>query len=124
MIDITDFDVSEYLDTDEKIADYLTSLIEDNDWDLLLRAIGHIAKAKGMTQIAKSTGLGRESLYKAFSSNTQPKFDTVMRVLAALNISLQLHPNVTSKDAVKEPIRIRDRKIPPRKTSPKLAAKL
>jgi len=122
MTEITNFDVSEYLDTDEKIADYLTSIIEDNDWELLLRAIGHIAKAKGMTQIAKSTGLGRESLYKAFNSTTQPKFDTVMRVLAALNISLQLHPNVNTPDEIKKEKRIRNRQLKPKQASRTVAA--
>ena len=120
MTEFTNFDVSEYLDTDEKIADYLTSIIEDNDWDLLLRAIGQIAKAKGMTQIAKSTGLGRESLYKAFNSTTQPKFDTVVRVLNALNISLELK-------SIKQPkpisdIRNRTRPLRNKKSSPKIAA--
>jgi len=120
MTEISNFDVSEYLDTDEKIADYLTSLIEDKDWDLLLRAIGHIAKAKGMTQIAKSTGLGRESLYKAFNSTTQPKFDTVIRVLEALNISLELHPSEKTKP--KGGTRTRPRAISSKKTSSKIAA--
>ena len=122
MTEITNFDVSEYLDTDEKIADYLTSIIEDNDWDLLLRAIGHIAKAKGMTQIAKTTGLGRESLYKAFNSTTQPKFDTVMRVLAALNISLQLHPNANAPEKSNATTRIRNRKLKPKPASRTVAA--
>lgn len=120
MTEISNFDASEYLDTDEKIADYLTSIIEDKDWDLLLRAIGHIAKAKGMTQIAKSTGLGRESLYKAFNSTTQPKFDTVIRVLAALNISFELHPIEIPKP--KDGARIRPRTIRPKKSASKIAA--
>jgi probable addiction module antidote protein len=92
MIEISDFDVSEYLDTDEKIADYLSSVMADNDWELFLRAIGHIAKAQGMTKVAKDTGLGRESLYKAFTANSQPKFDTVMRVLDSFNIVMQFSP--------------------------------
>jgi probable addiction module antidote protein len=120
MTEISNFDASEYLDTDEKIADYLSSIIEDKDWDLLLRAIGHIAKAKGMTQIAKSTGLGRESLYKAFNSTTQPKFDTVIRVLDALNMSFELHPNDSIKP--KDGTRARPRTIRPKKSSSKIAA--
>ena len=120
MTEISNFDASEYLDTDEKIADYLTSVIEDKDWDLLFRAIGHIAKAKGMTQIAKSTGLGRESLYKAFNSTTQPKFDTVIRVLDALNITFELHP--IEKPKPKDGTRIRAKSLRPKKASTKIAA--
>lgn len=120
MTEISNFDASEYLDTDEKIADYLTSIIEDKDWDLLLRAIGHIAKAKGMTQIAKSTGLGRESLYKAFNSTTQPKFDTVVRVLDALNISLELHSNEAPKS--RDSSRNRTRAIRKKKVSSTVVA--
>ncbi len=92
MTEITDFDASEYLDTEEKIADYLSAVIEENDWGEFLLAVGNVAKARGMSNIAKETGLGRESLYKAFNANTQPKFETVMRVLNALHISIQLHP--------------------------------
>ena len=60
-----------------------------------LRAIGHIAKAKGMAQIAKDTGLGRESLYKAFRPNAKPRFDTVMKVMNALKIQLSAAPQLT-----------------------------
>jgi probable addiction module antidote protein len=88
MKEATPFDISEYLDSDEKIAAYLSSVMEDNDTALLIAAIGHVARAKGMAQIAKESGLGRESLYKSFAENSQPKFDTVMRVLRALGISL------------------------------------
>ena len=89
---ITNFDVSEYLDSEEMIAAYLSSIIEDNDWDLLIQAIGHVAKARGMTKIAEDTGLGRESLYKSFSQNAQPRFETVMKVLSAMHIKIQLAP--------------------------------
>lgn len=102
MTEITDFDASEYLDTEEKIADYLSAVIEDNDWGEFLLAVGNVAKARGMSNIAKETGLGRESLYKAFNANTQPKFETVMRVLNALHISIQLHP---TPDNAKRPNR-------------------
>lgn len=122
MIEISNFDASEYLDTDEKIADYLTSVFEDKDWELLLRAIGHIAKAKGMTQIAKSTGLGRESLYKAFNSSTQPKFDTVMRVLEAINMSLQIHPSGPVKVKSKKAPRVRAKNVKPKPASRKVSA--
>lgn len=116
MTEITQFDISEYLDSEEKIADYLTSIIEDNDWELLLRAIGHVAKARGMTKIAKETGLGRESLYKAFSANTQPKFDTVIRVLNAMNISIQFTSREPVLDEKKKPIRASNRAKSTKKT--------
>jgi probable addiction module antidote protein len=113
MTEITDFEVSDYLDTEEKIADYLSSIIEDKDWGLLMRAIGDVAKARGMTNISKETGLGRESLYKAFNSNTQPKFDTVVRVLDALNIDVKFSSRNQEVEDNKKPIR----------TSKRMAAK-
>jgi len=121
MIEISDFDVSEYLDTDEKIADYLSSVMADNDWELFLRAIGHIAKAQGMTKIARDTGLGRESLYKAFTATSQPKFDTVMRVLDSFNIVMQFSPkdNVTQSKSAR-PITTRAKR--PTKKIPKAKA--
>ena len=76
--ELQDFEITEYLDSEEAIAEYLSQVLEDGDNDEFIRAIGHIAKAKGMAQIAKDTGLGRESLYKAFRPNAKPRFDTVM----------------------------------------------
>ena len=93
MIEISDFDVSEYLDTDEKIADYLSSVMADNDWELFLRAIGHIAKAQGMTKVAKDTGLGRESLYKALTPGAKPRYDTMLKLLHALGVKLSASPD-------------------------------
>ena len=87
------FDITEYLDSEEAMAEYLSQVLEDGDNEEFLRAVGHIAKAKGMTQIAKDTGLGRESLYKAFRPNAKPRFDTVMKVINAL----KLHLNATPK---------------------------
>jgi len=72
---VNDFDISQYLDSKEM--------------DELLSAIGHIAKAKGMSQVSKDTGLGRESLYKAFAKGSKPKFDTVLKVLNSLDIKLK-----------------------------------
>ncbi|WP_294951027.1 addiction module antidote protein [Sulfurovum sp.] len=83
------FDIAKYLDSDEAIAEYLSQVLEDGDNEEFLRAIGHIAKAKGMTQIAKETGLGRESLYKTFRAGAKPKFETVIKVLNAFGIRLQ-----------------------------------
>ncbi|HFU76565.1 MAG TPA: putative addiction module antidote protein [Bacteroidetes bacterium] len=83
------FDVAKYLDSKEVIAEYLSQILEDGDMDELLSAIGDIAKAKGMTQIAKDTGLGRESLYKTFHAGAKPKFDTIVKVLNSFGIRLQ-----------------------------------
>ncbi len=85
----TTFDVSQYLDSKEVMAEYLTQVLQDGDTNELLSAIGAIAKAKGMSQIAKDTGLGRESLYKTFNENAKPRFDTVIKVLNSLGVKLQ-----------------------------------
>ena len=89
------FDISEYLDSEEAISEYLSQVLEDGDNDEFIRAIGHIAKAKGMAQIAEDTGLGRESLYKAFRANSKPRFDTVMRVMNSLQIQLSASPRLS-----------------------------
>lgn len=87
---LTDFDLSEYLDSPEAIAEYMSQVIVDGDQDELLRAIGYIAKAKGMSQISKETGLGRESLYKAFQEGSEPKFSTISKVLKAMDLGLNI----------------------------------
>ncbi len=83
------FDIAKYLDSNEVIAEYLSQILEDGDLDELLLAIGDIARAKGMTQIAKDTGLGRESLYKSFAIGARPRFDTVLKVLNSFGVRLQ-----------------------------------
>ncbi|MCV6607522.1 MAG: putative addiction module antidote protein [Campylobacterales bacterium] len=88
-IKLTNFDVAQYLDDKEVIAEYLSQILEDGDTNELLTAIGDIAKAKGMSQIAKDTGLGRESLYKAFNDGAKPRFETVMKVVNSLGVKLQ-----------------------------------
>jgi probable addiction module antidote protein len=89
-LEISNFDVSQYLDDKEIIAEYLSQILEDGDTAELLTALGNIAKAKGMTQIAKDTGLGRESLYKTFNPNTKPKFDTIMKIINAIGVKIQV----------------------------------
>lgn len=89
MSNITTFDISQYLDSKEMIAEYLSQVLEDGDTNELLEAIGNIAKAKGMSQIAKDTGLGRESLYKTFQDGAKPRFETVIRVLNSFGVKLQ-----------------------------------
>jgi probable addiction module antidote protein len=77
------FDISDYLDDDEVIAEYLTAASQDTNPDVLLAAISDVAKAKGITQVAKDAGLGRESLYKALSPDSHPRFETISAVLRA-----------------------------------------
>ena len=89
MHNLTTFDVSQYLDSKETIAEYLSQVLADGNTDELLEAIGNIAKAKGMAQIASDTGLGRESLYKSFQAGSKPRFDTVLKVLSSLGVKLQ-----------------------------------
>jgi probable addiction module antidote protein len=89
MTNLTTFDISQYLDSKEMIAEYLSQVLADGDTDELLDAMGNIAKAKGMAQIAKDTGLGRESLYKAFQPGAKPRFETVMKVLSSFGVKLE-----------------------------------
>lgn len=97
----TIFDISEMLDDEEMIAEYLSAVIAENDTRLLLKAIGHIAKARGMSKIATDSGLGRESLYKALVENAQPRFDTVMKVLGAMNVKMNFSPVLDKKKTKK-----------------------
>ena len=88
LADLPEFDMAKYLPDDAAIAEYLTIVIEDNDPALLAAALGDIARARGMTEIAKASGLTREALYKALRPNSQPRFDTIARVCAALGVKL------------------------------------
>jgi len=88
MTKITDFDPSEFLDNEELIAEYLTAALEDEDPSVFLAAVGHVAKARGMSAIAESTGLGRESLYKAIAPGAKPRYETVIKVLQSLGVKL------------------------------------
>lgn len=89
---ITEFDPADYLDSDEMVAEYLSQVLAEGDTDELIRAVGHVAKARGMAQIAKDAGLGRESLYKAFAPGAKPRFDTVLKVIRALGVELHAQP--------------------------------
>ncbi len=86
------FDAAEYLDSEEAVAEYLTAMIEEGDPAMLAAALGDIARARGMSEIAKASGLTREALYKALRPNAQPRFDTVSRVCAALGVRLVAQP--------------------------------
>lgn len=86
--DLPDFDMAEHLPDDEAIAQYLTLVLEENDPSELTHALGVIARARGMTDVAKASGLTREALYKALRPNSQPRFDTIARVCTALGVKL------------------------------------
>jgi len=90
MVKVSDFDPSAFLDNEEVIAEYLTAALEDGNPDVFLAAIGNVAKAKGMTAIARDAELGRESLYKAFAPGAKPRYDTVMKVLQSLGVKLNV----------------------------------
>ncbi|EUB76413.1 MULTISPECIES: addiction module antidote protein [Pseudomonas] len=89
---LTTFDMAALLDSDEAISEYLSQVLADGDNEEFLRAIGYVVKARGMTQIAKDSGMGRESLYKAFAPGAKPRFDTVLKVIHALGIDLCAQP--------------------------------
>uniref|UniRef100_Q07IW4 Putative transcriptional regulator n=1 Tax=Rhodopseudomonas palustris (strain BisA53) TaxID=316055 RepID=Q07IW4_RHOP5 len=84
----TAFDAADYLDSPEMIAAYLTEAFETEDPALITKAIGAVARAKGMTGIAEQAGLSRENLYRALGGDAKPEFATVLKVLHALGISL------------------------------------
>lgn len=86
--DLPDFDFSEHLENEQAVAEYLTVILEENDPALLAAALGDIARARGMTEIAKASGITREALYKALRPDAQPRFDTINRVCAALGVKL------------------------------------
>jgi probable addiction module antidote protein len=88
---VTPFDIAEHLRTPEEMAAYLEACIEEADGDaaFIARALGDIARAKGMSEVASRTGLSRESLYKALSGERSPNFDTILKVVAALGLKLQ-----------------------------------
>lgn len=86
------FDPAEYLSDDEALATYLTEALAADDVAHFQEALQTVARARGMSQIAEAAGLGRESLYKALKPGTQPRFDTVQRVLAAVGVRLSVEP--------------------------------
>ena len=92
MVKLTPFDAAKYLDSKEAIAAYLTDALEDGDPAAVTEAIGTVARAQGMTDIAREAELSRENLYKALRAGGHPEFDTVMRVLHALGVKLVAKP--------------------------------
>jgi probable addiction module antidote protein len=95
-IKIRPFDASNYLNNEADIAAYLQSAIEEGDPALLAAALGDIAKARGMTQLARDTGLSRESLYKSLSGERAPSSDTLFKVIHAMGFKLSVEPLSTS----------------------------
>ena len=89
---LRNFNVSESLGSPEMIREYLQQVIADGDMAELTRAIGHVAKANGMTELADKTGIGRESLYRSLSGEVSPRVDTLARVLAAYDLRLDIAP--------------------------------
>lgn len=96
MTRFTPFDAADYLDSDEAIAAYLSATLEDDDPEMFLVAIKTVARARGMTQLAKDTGLGRESLYKALAPGAKPRYDTILKVVRALGVTLHATPTHAS----------------------------
>ena len=82
------FDAARYLGDDAAIAEYMSAVLETGDSDLLLLALGDLARARGMAQVARDAGLGRESLYKALAPGAKPRYDTIFKVTRALGIRL------------------------------------
>jgi probable addiction module antidote protein len=92
MKNIAVFDAADYLDNDVVIAEYLNAALEDENPNVFLQAIADVAKARGMTKLAKDTGLGRESLYKALAPGAKPRYDTIIKLVRALGVELHTTP--------------------------------
>ena len=90
--DLPEFDLAEQLKTEEDIAAYLTMVIDEGDMAELAHALGVAARARGMSDVAKASGITREALYKALRPDASPRFDTISRVCAALGVRLVAHP--------------------------------
>lgn len=88
--DLRRFDAADFLTSKETVAEYLATVLEENDPNALVEALGTIARAKGMGEIAINAGLGRESLYKALREGAQPRFETVQKVISALGLKLSV----------------------------------
>ena len=86
--DLPEFDIAEHLDSEQAMAEYLTVVLEENDSSALAGALGSIARARGMSEIAKASGITREALYRALRPDAQPRFDTINRVCTALGVKL------------------------------------
>lgn len=88
--DLPSFDMAEHLPDEQAVAEYLTIVLEENDASLLAAALGDVARARGMSEIAKASGITREALYKALRADSQPRFETIARVCSALGLKLSV----------------------------------
>ena len=88
----TPFDAAKFLDIEEVIAGYLAQVLAENDCDLLLTALNDIARARGMSRLARETGLSREALYRALAPGAKPRFETIRRITRALGVRLSAVP--------------------------------
>lgn len=86
------FDAARYLTDDEAVAEYMTAVLDTEDTELFLLALSDVARAKGMAQVAKDAGLGRESLYKALAPGAKPRLETILKVARALGVKFSAHP--------------------------------
>jgi probable addiction module antidote protein len=91
-MEVSKFDIADYLDSNEMIAEYLNEVLEQGNENDLVTAIGNVAKAIGMTKIAEKSGLSRPSLYKALSEGSKPQFSTIMKVLRAIGSQVTVNP--------------------------------
>jgi len=92
MAKFSTFDAADYLDNEETIAEYITAALDDPNPDVFLTAVRDVARARGMAQLAKDAGLGRESLYKALTPGAKPRSDTMLKLLPALGVTLSTTP--------------------------------
>src|ERR1700746_2971497 len=92
MTKTTRFDAADYLDTEDRQVSYIAAALESGDADFVRDALGLVARARGMGEIAKKAGLNRESLYKALGKAGNPEFGTIMRIVCALGLTLSAHP--------------------------------
>ena len=97
MKNIAAFDAADYLDSDIVISEYLNAALEDENPNVFLQAIADVAKARGMSKLAKDTGLGRESLYKALAPGAKPRYDTIIKLVRALGVELHTTPSHASQ---------------------------
>ena len=88
ILGLAPFDAAAYLTDDAAIAEFLNGALEDGDPEVFLQAIRTAARARGMSQVARDAGLGRESLYKALAPGAKPRFDTILKLLPALGVQL------------------------------------
>ena len=100
--DLPEFDITDYLEDDQAIAEYLTVVLEENDPAAFAQALGTAARARGMTEIAEATGMTRESLYKALRADAEPRFDTINRVCHALGVKLVVQPSLARESGIEQ----------------------